>query len=89
METIVIGTDPTTSSINSIMAKVGPTGAEVRNDQGQLIAYVYPPNALTTYAGPEFEFGGNLKDTMSRRGGKTTQELLEKLNSIPLPADPS
>jgi hypothetical protein len=44
METIVLGTDAVATSLGSYFQQVGPAGAEVRDAQGRLIGYLFPPH---------------------------------------------
>ena len=97
METIVLGTEAARISIGDFVQQIGPDGVEIRDSEGRLMGVVLPPQhllAATTAIQYEWEFGksprilelgGDIEAAMQRRGGKSTQQLLETLNAIPLP----
>jgi hypothetical protein len=91
METIVLGSDSTAVSISALLQQVGPAGAEVRDSEGRLVGYLFPPHlaAAETAFKEGWTFGSAQRTSGERPKGKTTQQLLAKLNEIPLPSKPS
>jgi hypothetical protein len=91
VETIVLGSDAAAASLGSYFQHVGPAGAEVRDAQGRLIGYLFPPHmpAADRAFREGWEFGRSHGIDASRPKGKTTQELLTKLNEIPLSPNPT
>ena len=93
METIVLGTPEAEISIGALAARLGPAGAEVRDAKGRVVAYFLPqtqgelkwPESFPR----ELVLGGDPRTRSKGCRGITTQQMLEKLQAIPLPPNAS
>lgn len=95
MQTFVLNPSSGQLPIGGLVDQLGATGFEVRNDAGELIAYVLPPTmkeALTYLeARRELEtHAAEVRAAAARRGGRTLPEILAGLqqneairNSVP------
>lgn len=89
MQTIVLDTAQANSAVGNFIQQVGAGGAEVRNADGRIIAYLLPPENIEAYLYAEAHREADVhKDRIraasARRGGKTTEQMLALLNALPL-----
>lgn len=84
MQTFVLNPGSGQLSIDGLVNQLGTSGVEVRNDAGEVVAYVLPPamkDALTYLeARRELEeHAEEVRAAAARRGGRTMQEILAEL----------
>ena len=87
MQTFVLHPGSGQLSIGGLVDQLGTTGVEVRNDAGEVIAYVLPPamkDALTYLeARRELEaHAEEVRAATARRGGRTMPEMLAELQRM-------
>ena len=86
MNTFILNTETATWSIDSLLKQVNQGGVEVRDTQGNLLAFVLSPTDRDawTYAEANLDINQNLdqvRRALGRSGGSTTVELLTTAES--------
>lgn len=81
MNTIVLNAETATLSIGALLKKVGEGGVEVRDVEGNVVAFVLSPTdrEAWTYAEANMDLNENIEQVraaLGRRGGVTTAQLL-------------
>jgi hypothetical protein len=83
MNSFVLGPDTANLTVGQFLSQASPGGLEVRNERGDVMAFVLSPADYEafTYAEAERDFElhrAEVEAAMARRGGVTTAELLRK-----------
>jgi hypothetical protein len=83
MNTLVLNTETAKLSIEYLLDQVSNGGVEVRDAQGNVLAFVLTPGdrEAWTYAEANVDLNENqeqVRQALGRRGGLTTAELLAK-----------
>jgi hypothetical protein len=86
MNTFVLNSESANYPIQSLLEQADTGGVEVRDCQGQVIAYVLAPKDREAwmYAQTHVELDlrhDQIRHAVTRRGGVSTRELLEKAES--------
>ncbi len=81
MNTLVLNAETSTLSIGALLKKVSEGGVEVRDAEGNLVAFVLSPTdrEAWTYAEANLDLNQNIEQVraaLGRRGGVTTAQLL-------------
>ena len=87
MQTFVLGDQTASMSIEGLIRQAAGGGVEVRDQAGQVVAYVLPPadRDAWLYAEARVYFNEHrteIEAAGARRGGVTTQQLLAKANAL-------
>jgi hypothetical protein len=85
MQTFVLNPSSGQLPIGGLVDQVGTNGVEVRNDAGEVIAYVLPPamKEALTYMEARRELEAHAEEVraaVGRRGGRTMSEILAELH---------
>jgi hypothetical protein len=83
MNSFVLGPETANLTVGQFLSQASPGGLEVRNERGDVVAFVLSPADYEafTYAEAERDFEihrPEVEAAMTRRGGVTTAELLRK-----------
>jgi len=83
MNTFILNAETANLSIEHLLKRANEGGVEVRDAQGNVLAFVLSPNdhEAWTYAEANFDITqnfGEVQQAIGRRGGITTSQLLEK-----------
>jgi hypothetical protein len=83
MNSFVLGPDTSQLTVGQFIAQAAPGGLEVRNERGEILAFVLSPAdvELLTYADAERDFALHrplIEEALSRNGGSSTAEMLRK-----------
>ena len=92
MQSFVLGDQTAAMSIEGLVQQAAVGGVEVRNQAGEVVAYVLPPNDRDAwlYAEARIDFEehrAEIEAACARRGGVTTAELLAKAAALTERAD--
>jgi hypothetical protein len=84
MQTFVLNTASGQLPIGGLVEQLNATGMEVRNDAGEVVAYVLPPTMKDplTYLEARRELeahAAEIRAAAARRGGRTMPEILAEL----------
>lgn len=83
MTTFVLNAETSGLSIEHLLKQVGEEGVQVRDAEGNIVALVFSPrdHEALTYAEAHLDLDEHLdrvRQTLGRRNGVTTAQLLEK-----------
>jgi hypothetical protein len=83
MDTLILNAETASLSIEQLLKRAKEGGVEVRDTQGNILAFVLSPTdrEAWTYAEANLDITQNLGDVrkaLGRRGGITTSELLAR-----------
>ena len=87
MSTFVLNAETASLSIGHLLNQVGKGGLEVRDDHGNIVAFVISPgdHEALTYAEAQVDLNENtdqVRQALGRLDGITTSQLLEKAAAL-------
>lgn len=95
MRTVVLGTESSRESLDEVVRQAGSDEVEIVDGNGGVVAYLVPVPQPGDRVYAEFEqaFLSDREELIRRQAGQaagsTTTEILQRLQSQPLPADQS